>query len=89
MVNIIDKIFATLDACNSSSSQSPRDEQNITEMIEWFNNQIRLLGKTKIFQWWNKQAESDLENVATATLPVTQASVERTFSDLWYTSYSK
>ena len=32
-VNITDEILATLDTCNASSSQSPLDEQNVTEMI--------------------------------------------------------
>ena len=33
-VDVIDEILATSDACNVSSSQSPRDKQNVTEMIK-------------------------------------------------------
>ena len=86
-VDIIDEIPATSNACNASSSQSPRGEQNVTDMIEYFNNQARLLRNTNKFGWRHKQAESSLKrivNVALA-LPVTQASVERTFSGLRYT----
>ena len=32
-VDIIDEKLATLDAGNASSSQSPRDEKNVTEML--------------------------------------------------------
>ena len=38
-VNIIDKMLATSDPCNASSSQSPKEEQNVTKMIKCFNNQ--------------------------------------------------
>ena len=65
---------------------SPRDKQNVTEMIKCFNNQGHLPKKTNIFEWWDKQAESKLQPVANAAiaLPVTQASVEKTFSGLRY-----
>ena len=67
------------------SHRSPRDEQNVTEMIKCFNNQTRLRN-TCMFEWWDKQAESDVKRDANAALasPVTQASVERTFSGLRY-----
>ena len=35
-VDIIDEMLVTSDACNASSSESPRDEQNVNEMIECF-----------------------------------------------------
>ena len=62
------------------------DESNVTEMIKCFSNQVRLFRNTNIFEWWNKQAESDLRWVAIVALvlPVTQASVERIFSGLRY-----
>ena len=80
-VGIIDKILATSDACNASLSQSPRNEQNVTEMIECFNNQACLIRNTYVFEWWNKQAESDIERVANVALAlkVTQGSVEEIF----------
>ena len=83
-VDIIDKILATSDACNASSSQSLWDEQNVTEMIECFNNQARLLGNINIFEWRGKQAHYDLKRVANValTLLASSTSVERTFSDL-------
>ena len=83
-VDIIDEIPTTSDACNASSSQEPRDEQNVTQMIKCFNSQACLLKYTNIFEWWNKQAESDLKRVANVALAllVPQASVERTSSGL-------
>ena len=69
----------------ASSSQSPRGDKEIVEAIKQFNNHTRFPRKTdNIFEWWNKQPESDLKritNIALA-LTVTQASVERTFSGL-------
>ena len=47
-VDDIDEIFAPADACNGNSSQSPRDEQNETEMIKCFNNEARLLTNTNL-----------------------------------------
>ena len=66
-------------ACNASSSQSPQDERNVTDMIKYFNYQSPLLRNTNIFEWWDKQAESDLKRVANVAhaLPVTQAYVEK------------
>ena len=84
--DIIDEILTTLDACNASSSQSSRNKQNVTEMIKCFNNQVRLLGNTNIFEWWDNKAKSDLKRVANVALalPVTQARVERTFLGFRY-----
>ena len=66
------------------SSQLRQDEQNVTEMIKCFNNQAHLLRNTKIFEWWDKQAELDPKCVANAALalPFTQAGSEKTFSGL-------
>ena len=50
-VDIIDEILATSNACNASSSISLRGEQNVTEMIKWFNNKARLFGNTNKFEW--------------------------------------
>ena len=85
-VDIIDEILATSNACNASSSQSPRDEQNVTEIIKCFSNQARLLSNINIFEWWDKPAESNLKRVANFAfvLHVTQASVETTFLGLRY-----
>ena len=55
-VDIIDEILAGSDACNASSSQLPRDEVNVTEMIKCFNHP--LLRNTNIFELWDKQAKS-------------------------------
>ena len=84
--DIIDEILATSDACNASSSQSPRDEQIVTETIKCFHDQARLLRNTNIFEWSDKQAGSNFKRVANAglALPVTQGSVERAFSGLRY-----
>ena len=72
-VGIINDILTTFNPCNPSSSQSPRDEQNVTEMIKCFNNRAHLLWNTNIFKWWEKQAVSDLKLVAKVALalPVT------------------
>ena len=67
-VDIIDELLALLDACNASSSQSPRNEQNVTETINCFNNQVRLLRNINILEWWEKQAESDHKGVANLLL---------------------
>ena len=66
-VDIIDEILSTSDESNASTSHSPLDEQNVTEMRN-----------TNIFRWWDKQEESDLKRVANVApaLPVTHASVE-------------
>ena len=53
-VDITDEILATSDPCNASSSQSPRDKQNETEMIKRFKNQARLLKSNNRFEWWDK-----------------------------------
>ena len=82
-VDIIDEILATSYACNASSSQSPREEQNVTKIIKCFSNQTRLFWNSNIFEWQDKQAEFDLKCVALA-LPVAQARVERTFSGFKY-----
>ena len=80
-VDIIDEIFPTLDTCNASSSQSPQDEQNSTEIIKCFNNQACLHRKTNISEWWDNQAETNLRRVANGALasPVSQASVKKFF----------
>ena len=49
-VDIINEILSTSDACNASSSQSPRSEQNVTEMIKCFNNQAHLFRTTNILE---------------------------------------
>ena len=83
-IDIIDEIFVTSDACNASSSQSSRDEQNVTETIKCFNSQARILRNTDILEWWDKQAKCDVKRVANVALalPVLQASIERTFLGL-------
>jgi len=86
--DIIEEILASSDACsaNTSQSSSTRHEQNVIEMINSFKNQARLRKDADVFEWWKNQAESDLKQVAAVALalPVTQASVERTFSGLRY-----
>ena len=64
----IDEIFSTSDACNATSPQLSRDEQNVTKMIKCSNNQPRLPKNTNIFEWWDKEAESDLRRVANVAL---------------------
>ena len=71
---------------NATSSSLPCDEQNVSEMIKCLSNQAHLLRNTNIFEWWYKQAESDLKRFIKIALasPVTLASVEKTFSGLIY-----
>ena len=54
---------------------------NYHDMSKCFNNQSRFFRNTNIFEWWDKQAESDLKRVANVilTLPISQASVEVLF----------
>ena len=82
--DIIEEILATSDAC--SASESSREEKEVEDMIKLFDNHNRLQKNTNIFDWWNKQPDSNFKSIANIALaqPVTQASVERTFSDLRY-----
>ena len=79
-VDILNEILTTLGACGASLSP-PRNEQNVIEMIKCFNNQARLLRIINTFEWWDKQAVSDLKrtaNVAPA-IPVTQPALKELF----------
>ena len=62
------------------------DMRKIKQITGCFNNQVRLLRNTNISKWWDKQAEINLKRVVNVALalPVTQGSVERTFSGLRY-----
>ena len=79
-ISIIDEILATSDAYNASSSQSPRDEQNITEMTKSFHSQSRLHRNTNIFECWDKQLQTVLKHVTNVilALTVTQPSAKKT-----------
>lgn len=65
---------------------SEEEKTNIENSLIEFNKFPRVNRKEDIIQWWSKHASEDLKmlaNVALA-LPVTQVSVERTFSGLRY-----
>ena len=82
--DIIKEILATSDAC--SASESSREGKEVEDMVKLFDNHNRLQKNTNVFDWWNKQPDSNFKSIANIALalPVTQASVERTFSGLRY-----
>lgn len=61
-------------------------ESDVAEHIKMFAKASRINKKECIFQWWHNQQDSALKSLAevAVALPVTQASVERTFSGLRY-----
>lgn len=65
------------------------DTMRLTEVrkaLEYFNNCTRLERSKNVFNWWHKNPHRDLKTLAEVALalPVTQVSVERTFSGLRY-----
>ena len=61
-------------------------QQDTAEAIKAFANTPRVSKDTDVFQWWQRHHHKQLRQVAetTVSLPVSQASVERTFSGLRY-----
>lgn len=73
----------------SDSKAKTRAATNMSEAslaIEGFDNTPRLNRSENLFHWWHCHPHSDLKSLAeiVIALPVTQASVERTFSGLNY-----
>ena len=58
----------------------------MAEHLQMFGKASRISKNECIFQWWHYQPESSIKKLAEVAiaLPVTQASVERTFSGLRY-----
>ena len=85
-IDIIEEILVTSNAHNAKSSTLPPNERNVRQMVQRFNNQARLPRSTNVFEWWDKQSDSELKQVANVAIAllVTQASFERTFSGLRY-----
>ena len=56
----------------------------IKQTLRHFNNCTRIEKSKDILKWWNKHPHQDMKVIAKAALalPITQVSVERTFSGL-------
>ncbi|XP_064115089.1 uncharacterized protein LOC135221196 [Macrobrachium nipponense] len=83
-VDIVEQLLRVSDVSRATDTASKESE--VAEHIKMFAKASRISKNECIFQWWHYQQESALKNLAevAVALPVTQASVERTFSGLRY-----
>ena len=88
--DIIDQILSAADNNRKRESEVvDYDALRLTEIkqtLRHFNNCTRIEKSEDIFMWWNKHQHQDMKAIAEVALalPVTQVSVERTFSGLRY-----
>lgn len=80
--NIIDNLLRQGD--NSAQAKAVTNMQEGSLVVESFDNTPRVGRNENIFHWWHCHPHYELKKVAEVAvgLPVTQASVERTFSGL-------
>lgn len=80
--SIIDNLLHQSD--NSARSKAATNMHEGSLVVESFDNTPRVGRSENIFHWWPCQPHSELRKIAEVAvgLPVTQASVERTFSGL-------
>ena len=71
---------------NKAKTRAATNMSEASLAIEGFDNTPRVNRSENLFHWWHCHPHSDLKSLAeiVIALPVTQASVERTFSGLNY-----
>ena len=83
-VDIVEHLLRAND--EKKAANTANKETEVAEHLKMFAKGSRISKSECIFQWWHYQQESIIKKLAEVAiaLPVTQASVERTFSGLRY-----
>ena len=85
--DILEKLLCERDQGESCTAKKSKESwYGIVESIDSFDNTVRLEKRANVLTWWSLHPNKYLKSLAEVALalPVTQASVERTFSGLRY-----